>query len=68
MMHRLQNVVHRHTIARIRDVAYTDDLAAIMWALYSVAKNITPEVKIMAREKLGEWFQDYDSSDLEGMS
>ena len=48
-------------------VGYTDDLAALMWALYSVAKNVTPEVKIMAREKLGEWFKDYDNTDLEGL-
>jgi uncharacterized membrane protein YkvA (DUF1232 family) len=47
---------------------YTDDLAALMWALYSVAKNVTPEVKIQAREKLGEWFRDYDDSDLDGLS
>ena len=40
---------------------YTDDLAALSWALYSVAKNITPEVKIQARQKLGEWFEDYDA-------
>ena len=49
-------------------VGYTDDLAALMWALYSVAKNVTPEVKIQAREKLGEWFRDYDDSDLDGLS
>ena len=48
-------------------VGYTDDLAALMWALYSVAKNITPEVKIMARQKLGEWFRDYDNDDIEGL-
>lgn len=48
-------------------VGYTDDLAALMWALYSVARNVTPEVKIMARQKLGEWFNDYDNNDLEGM-
>jgi len=48
-------------------VGYTDDLAALMWALYSVAKNVTPEVKIQAREKLGEWFKDYDDSDVEGL-
>ena len=48
-------------------VGYTDDLAALMWALYSVAKNITPEVKIQAREKLGEWFRNYDDSDIEGL-
>ncbi len=45
-------------------VGYTDDLAALMWALYSVARNVTPEVKIMARQKLGEWFEDYDNTDL----
>ena len=41
---------------------YTDDLAALTWALYSVAKNITPEVRIMAREKLGQWIPDYDDT------
>ena len=46
---------------------YTDDLAALTWALYSVAKNITPEVKIQAREKMGEWFKDYSESDLDGL-
>lgn len=45
-------------------VGYTDDLAALMWALYSVARNVTPEVKIMARQKLGDWFEDYDNTDL----
>ncbi len=49
-------------------VGFTDDLAALAWALYSVAKNVTPEVKIQARQKLGEWFADYDDSDLEGLS
>ena len=49
-------------------VGFTDDLAALAWALYSVAKNVTPEVKIQARQKLGEWFDDYDDSDLEGLS
>ena len=42
---------------------YTDDLAALSWTLYSVAKNITPEVKIQARQKLGEWFEDYDAQE-----
>ncbi len=41
---------------------YTDDLAALSWALYSVVKHITPEVRIQARQKLGEWFPDYDGS------
>ena len=42
---------------------FSDDIAALTWALYSVAKNITPETRIMAREKLGQWFPDYDSPD-----
>ena len=46
---------------------YADDLAALTWAIYSVAKNITPEVKIQAQEKLGQWFKDYDPSDLQGL-
>ena len=29
---------------------FTDDLAALTWALYSVARNVTPEVRIMARQ------------------
>jgi len=44
---------------------YTDDLAALSWALYCVAKNITPEVKIQARQKLGEWIPDYDNNPIE---
>ena len=40
---------------------FTDDLAALTWALYSVARNVTPEVRIMSRQKLGEWIPDYDS-------
>lgn len=45
---------------------FTDDLAALSWALYSVAKNITPEVRIMARQKLGEWIPDYDTDNQGG--
>ena len=37
---------------------FTDDLAALTWALYCVAKNVTPEVKLQAREKISEWFGD----------
>lgn len=48
-------------------VGYTDDLAALMWVLYTVIHNITPEVKIQAREKLGQWFSDYDGADIEGL-
>lgn len=43
---------------------YTDDLAALTWAVYAVAKNITPEVRRSAREKLSEWFGEYDEKAL----
>ena len=43
---------------------YTDDLAALVWAFWSVAKNVTPEIKAMAENKLHDWFGDYDESDI----
>jgi uncharacterized membrane protein YkvA (DUF1232 family) len=48
-------------------LGFSDDLAALTWALYSVAKNITPEVKVQAQEQLGKWFKDYLPSDIEGL-
>ena len=46
---------------------YTDDLAALTWAIYSVAKNITPEIKQQAKDKLRELFGEYDENDLKGL-
>jgi uncharacterized membrane protein YkvA (DUF1232 family) len=46
---------------------YTDDLAALTWAIYSVAKNVTPEVKQQAKAKLKELFGEYDEKDLQGL-
>lgn len=43
---------------------YTDDLAALVWAFWSVAKNVTPEIKEQAEKKLHEWFGDYDEADI----
>ena len=45
-----------------------DDLAAIVWALYSVAKNVTPEVKRQAKDKLHEFFKDFDEKDIKGLA
>ena len=39
---------------------YTDDLAALFWAYYSIKRNITPEIKFKAKRKLYDWFGDYD--------
>ena len=43
---------------------YTDDLAALMWAFYAVAKNVTPEIEAQAKKKLHDWFGDYDEADI----
>ncbi|MBR1705893.1 MAG: DUF1232 domain-containing protein [Bacteroidales bacterium] len=46
-------------------VGYTDDLAAIAWGLYCVAKSITPTIKDQAAKKLHEWFGDFDDRMLD---
>lgn len=43
---------------------YTDDLAALLWAFYSVAKNVTPEIESQAKRKLHDWFGDYDEKEI----
>ena len=43
---------------------YTDDLAALLWAFYAVAKNVTPEIESQAKKKLHDWFGDYDEADI----
>ena len=45
---------------------YTDDLAALTWVIYAVAKNITPEIKAQAKAKLKEWFGDEYKEDQLG--
>ncbi len=44
---------------------FTDDLAALTWAVYMVIKCITPEVKAQAAAKCHEWFGDFDPSIVE---
>ena len=48
-------------------VGYTDDLAALMWALHAVTKNITPEIKAQARARLGELLCKVDDEKLDEM-
>jgi len=43
---------------------YTDDLAALLWAFYAVAKNVTPEIESQAKKKLHDWFGDYDEAEI----
>ena len=46
-------------------VGYSDDMAAIMWAIHTVAKNITPEIKEQAKAKLSEWFDNYNEKKID---
>lgn len=46
-------------------VGYSDDMAAIMWAIHTVRRNITPEIKSQAKEKLGEWFDSYNEKKID---
>ena len=48
-------------------LGYTDDLAALAWALYSMAKYITPEIKQQAEEKLQQWFGKFDPAEIAGL-
>ena len=43
---------------------YTDDLAALLWAFYAVAKNVTPEIEAQAKRKLHDWFGNYDETEI----
>ncbi|MBQ9661014.1 MAG: DUF1232 domain-containing protein [Bacteroidales bacterium] len=45
-------------------VGYTDDIAALAYAVYKVWHCITPQVKSQAESKVYEWFGDVDQSDL----
>ena len=40
----------------ILGLGFTDDLAALAWALFKIKKYITPEIERKARERLRQWF------------
>lgn len=40
----------------ILGLGFTDDLAALAWALFSIRKYVTPEIERKARERLRRWF------------
>jgi uncharacterized membrane protein YkvA (DUF1232 family) len=50
----------------ILGLGFTDDLAALAWALFKIKKYITPEIKRKARERMREWFgpEDGEVADL----
>ena len=48
-------------------VGYSDDVAALAFALHAVWKNVTPEIKVQAQRKLREWFGSFDPDELENI-
>ena len=44
---------------------YQDDLAALLWGLYTVSKNITPQTKALAQARVRAWFGDDDFAESE---
>lgn len=48
-------------------VGFTDDFAALVACVIAVSSNITPEIEQQAKEKLAEWFGDFDEEELEGL-
>ena len=46
-------------------VGFTDDLAALVYALRTIWVNVTPEIKQQAHEKLKMWFKDIDTDSIE---
>ena len=45
-------------------LGFTDDIAALGYAVYKVIRCVSPDVKSKAEEKVYEWFGDVDQSDL----
>ena len=48
-------------------VGYSDDVAALAFALHAVWKNVKPEIKEQAQRKLREWFGSFDPDELENI-
>lgn len=46
---------------------FTDDMAALVAALASLAINIDADVKRNAKAKLHEWFGDYDEDEIKNV-
>lgn len=45
-------------------IGYSDDLGVLLFVLTQVARNITPETKSKAKQKLAEWFTTIDPGEL----
>lgn len=48
-------------------VGFSDDFAALLWCVATVASCVTPEIKTQAESKLTDWFGNFDKSELKGL-
>ena len=48
-------------------VGYSDDMAALMWALHAIKKNLTPEIRTQARTKLSELMPNVNEQKIKGI-
>lgn len=48
-------------------VGYSDDVATLAYALHAVWKNVTPEIKQQAQQKLRSWFGNYNPNELNNL-
>lgn len=46
-------------------MGYTDDMAALLWALHTVMNNLTSEIKQQAKDKLAELLGTVDEKKIE---
>ena len=47
-------------------MGYTDDMAALLWALHTVMNNLTPEIKQQAKDKLADLLGTVDEKKIDG--
>ncbi|HPF50477.1 MAG TPA: DUF1232 domain-containing protein [Draconibacterium sp.] len=45
-------------------IGYSDDFGVLLFVLTQVARNITPEIKQKARQKLNDWFGIVNPEDI----
>jgi uncharacterized membrane protein YkvA (DUF1232 family) len=46
-------------------MGYTDDMAALLWALHTVMNNLTPEIKQQAKDKLADLLGTVDEKKID---
>ena len=48
-------------------LGYTDDLAALAWAIWSLRSYLTDDIRQQAEAKLTEWFGHVDHTEIAGL-